>query len=251
MKNKNRIWIYPIIALGLTVLLTNSCKKDDISPISNNPTNGKTTAVFNNGLTYGTMSDQDGNVYKTITIGSQTWMAENLRTTKYREGSTIPEVTEMETWDNIIDGAYCNYNNTKGADTISTYGRLYNWYAVSDSRNLAPSGWHIASHNEWLQLTDYLGGLGEAGGKLKETVTTHWKAPNEKATNESGFTALPGGHRHPNGNFSYIGSNGFWWCATVGVTNDAWSRIISYNTSDILDLKYEKEWGFYVRCVKD
>src|SRR5664280_2860660 len=110
-------------------LVINGCKKGDNSP--SNPYNGKTTAVFNPGLTYGTMTDQDSNVYKTITIGTQTWMAENLRTTKYRDGSSILNITDNTVWTYLTTGAYCNYNNTKSADTIATYGRLYDWYAAT------------------------------------------------------------------------------------------------------------------------
>src|ERR1035437_8488499 len=121
-----------IIAISVLILFVmlviNSCKKDNNSP--SNPYNGKTTAVFNPGLTYGTMTDQDGNVYKTISIGTQTWMAENLRTTKYRDGSSMQNVTDNTVWTYLTSGAYCNYNNTKSADTIATYGRLYDWYAA-------------------------------------------------------------------------------------------------------------------------
>ena len=136
MKTNHRFLL--MVALASAALLFNACVKDDTSPI--NTTNGKTTAVFNPDKTYGTMTDQDGNIYKTITIGTQTWMAENLRTTKYRDGSAIPQVTADAEWIDLKTGAYCNYNNTLADDTIATFGRLYNWFAVADIRNLAPNG---------------------------------------------------------------------------------------------------------------
>src|ERR1035437_682216 len=199
------------------ILVINGCKKDDNSPGS--LYNGKTTAVFNNNLTYGTMTDQDGNVYKTITIGTQTWMAENLRTIKYRDGTPIPNVTDNTTWTNLTTDAYCNYNNTTSADTIAIYGRLYNWYAATNSHNIAPIGWHVPTEAEWTTLIYYLGGYSVAGGKMKETGTTHWKTPNTGATNESGFTALPSGVRSdwrttPIGKFVNMGYHTIYWSST-------------------------------------
>jgi uncharacterized protein (TIGR02145 family) len=144
------------------------------------------------GLHAQTVKDFEGNVYKTITIGTQTWMADNLRTTKYRNGDAIPEVTDSSAWINLITGAYCNYNNTRNNDTIVSYGRFYNLYAVTDNRNICPTGWHVSTDAEWTTLTDYLGGASVAGDKLKEKGTTHWESPNAGATNEIGFTALPG-----------------------------------------------------------
>src|SRR5664280_1230387 len=120
--------------------------------LSFKPTNGLTTAIFNNTKTYGTMTDQDGNEYKTITIGTQTWMAENLRTTKYRDGTVIPNIS-YGAWDTHFTGAYCTYNNTNDAVSIATHGRLYNWNAVTDSRNIAPAGWHVPTDAEWTTLT--------------------------------------------------------------------------------------------------
>jgi hypothetical protein len=129
-----------------TVQSFSFCSKSD-DPTNGNSTNAKTTAVFNSSLTYGTMTDQDGNVYQTITTGSQTWMAENLRTTKYNDGTAIANVSTNSDWTNLSTGAYCNYNNTSNEDTIATDGRLYNWYAVNVG-NLAPKGWHVATNSE-------------------------------------------------------------------------------------------------------
>ncbi len=186
MKTEARFWIYPLIIAGTLLLLSFSCKKEDETIPS---------IQFNNDLTYGTMTDQDGNTYKTITIGTQTWMAENLKTTKYRNGDPIPNVTDISEWYHLTTGAYCDYINTPGSDV--TYGKLYNWHTVADSRNIAPTGWHVPSDAEWAILIEYLGGSDVAGGKLKETGTTHWYNPTTEATNESGFTGLPGGSAPP------------------------------------------------------
>src|ERR1039457_6330795 len=126
-----------LVLVLFVILVIIACKKEK----SDNPTNGKTTAVFNSAVTYGTMTDQDGNVYKTVTIGTQTWMAENLRTTIYNDGTAISNVTGATEWTNLTTGAYCNFNNTTSTDTIATYGRLYDWYAVNTGK-LAPTGWH-------------------------------------------------------------------------------------------------------------
>jgi len=234
-----------------TTLLFSSCNKDNSEP--SNPTNGKTTAVFNSSLTYGKMTDQDGNLYKTITIGTQTWMAENLRTTKYNDGTSIPNITSSEEWSSLTTGAYCNYNNTTNLDTIATYGRLYNWYAVNTSK-LAPKGWHVPTDAEWEILTTYLGGTSIAGGKLKETGTTHWTTPNTSATNETGFTALPGGLCHTTGQFMVSGLVGGWWSSTENTnypTTDAYPRNMRYQVSDVYQVNGIKKVGYSIRCVKD
>jgi len=142
------------------------------------------------------VTDIDGNVYHIVTIGTQVWMVENLKTTKFRDGSSIPNVTDAEEWvghGELHSGAYCNYDNT--AANSNTYGSLYNWYAVVDERNICPTGWHIPSEAEWATLIAYLGGQDVAGGKMKEAGTAHWSTPNTGASNSSGFTALPGGSR--------------------------------------------------------
>jgi uncharacterized protein (TIGR02145 family) len=245
MKEKIKISVLVLFV----ILVINGCKKDDNSP---NPYNGKTTAVFNSSVTYGTLTDQDGNIYKTVTIGKQTWMAENLRTTKYRDGTAILNVTDNKAWRNLTTGAYCNYNNTESADTIATYGRLYNWYAATDSRNIAPAGWHIPTDAEWTTLTTYLGGNSVAGGKMKETGTMHWTSPNTGATNESGFTCLPSGDNYDGlfGNFSFSCE---YWSSTQYDATDAWSNYLGFWLADYLhggngsSVKY----GLSVRLVMD
>ena len=235
------------ILISFVVLTISSCKKED--SISNKPTSGKSTAVFNPNVTYGKMTDQDGNVYKTVTIGTQTWMAENLRTTKYNDGSAIPNVTEDDSWLFLIAGAYCNYNNTTNADTIATYGRLYNWYAVNTGK-LAPKGWRVPTDAEWTTLTDYLGGTIVAGDELKEIDTTHWNSPNTGANNESGFTALPGGYRLDV--FHGIGRSGFWWSDTEASNfYNAFSRDLNNSYGNITRGGNSKEFGVSVRCLRD
>jgi len=231
MKKISKIYIYPFIIMGLIIMLTNSCKKNDQTPIPI-PT---------------TVTDIDGNVYHFITIGTQVWMVENLKVTHYRNGDLIPNVTDNTAWSNLVTGAYCDYNNGPGIST--TYGKLYNWYAVNDSRNIAPSGWHVPTDAEWTTLTTYWGGESIAGGKLKEVGTTHWQSPNTGATNESGFTALPGGWHSDD--FYGIGETCRWWSSTAG-GNGGWERIIDNYSAEVERSSYASSTlGLSVRCVKD
>jgi uncharacterized protein (TIGR02145 family) len=194
--------------------------------------------------------DIDGNGYDTIHISTQIWLKQNLKTTHYRNGDPIPNVTDGTTWMYLTTGAYCNYNND--ANNSTTYGRLYNWYAVGDSRNIAPTGWHIATDAEWTTLTDYLGGASVAGGKLKEAGYTHWLSPNIGATNETGFTALPGGYRHQgNGEFYGISDCSYWWSSTEGNADGAWGRGVNCYNSNVYRGINGKEYGYSVRCVRD
>ena len=206
-----------------------------------------TNGIFNPNLTYGTMSDNDGNIYKTIVIGTQTWMAENLKTSKYRNGNAIPTNLSDATWQSTTSGAYTIYNNDAANNTA--YGKLYNWYAVADSRNLCPNGWHVPSDAEWTNLVNYLGGSSAAGGKLKSTSSL-WTAPNTGVTNESGFSGLPGGTRSINGYYN-IGSNGLWWSSTVYSTTNAWYRYLNYSNGVLIRYNYNKQSGYSVRCLKD
>ena len=177
-----------------------------------------TTAAASSGpgLPFGTVSDIEGNIYKTIRIGNQTWMAENLKTTKYNDGELIPNITGDVEWLEFTSGAYCWYNND-GTGNKNTYGALYNWYSVNTGK-LCPAGWHVPSNKEWGLLTTYLGGAEVAGYKLKEAGTNHWQSPNAGADNASGFTALPGGYRDVSsdfgGFFDWIGNFGLWWSSS-------------------------------------
>ena len=195
----------------------------------------------------GTVTDIDGNVYQTVTIGTQVWMAENLKVTHYRNGDSIPNVPGGLAWDALVEGAYCNFDNS--LDTVAVYGRLYNWYAVNDPRNIAPEGWHVPSHSEWQTLVWSFDA--NAGGQLKEAGTTHWVSPNKGATNESGFTALPAGMCGYQGH--YIGMPQETWFWSSSEYNTSRARELELTAYDSLyslsDLgKYS---GLSVRCIKD
>lgn len=245
MKKKIIIWINLLIIIISISIITVSCKKKDnlvIAPITFNPS-----------ITYGSLTDQDGNIYKTVTIGTQIWMAENLKITKYRNGDPIQNVTDSAQWRSLTTGAYCYYENN--THYIHAYGLLYNWYTINDIRNLAPAGWHVATDTDWSTLNNFLGGEDAAGEKLAETGTTHWSSYNA-STNESGFTALPGGLR---GNqrifgmitkthYSDLGLYGFWWTSTESTSIYSWSNWISLVSHRSL---FPKFYGFSVRCIKD
>lgn len=197
----------------------------------------------------GKVTDIDGNVYNYITIGSQVWMIENLKTTKYRNGDTLSNITSDGSSNNSATGGYCDYDNN--SVNASTYGKLYNWYAIADNRGLAPEGWHIPSDTEWTTLINYLGGENGAGGKLKETGTSHWLSPNTGATNEIGFTALPGGYLDVNGIFTDIGSFGNWWSSSEAMSGYAWYRHFYYNYGGVSRVYFSKKVGLSVRCIKN
>lgn len=195
-----------------------------------------------------TVTDIDGNEYATVTIGNQVWMTSELKTTKYNDGSVIPVVTDIVAWSNLTTGAVCDYSND--ATKSAVYGKLYNWYAVN-SNKLCPTGWHAPSKAEWESFDNALGGASVAGGKIKETGTTHWLSPNTGATNESGFTALGGGYRNYQGafkDFNYI--VGYWSStqsdATFAYHRSAWASNASVDTYAV-----NKKTGFNVRCIQD
>jgi len=199
----------------------------------------------------GTVTDIDGNVYKTIKIGTQWWMAENLRTTKFRNGEAIQNTISNTDWASLSSPSYCFYNND-----FETYGRIYgafyNWKAVNDNRNIAPEGWHIPSDDEWKTLIYYLGGFSVAGGKMKEAGTTHWISPNTGATNSSRFTALPTGSRGgTTGEFGWIGLGNDYWCATSNTDTEAWAYYVGNDIAGCLRLSHNKLNGFVIRCIKD
>lgn len=211
-----------------------------------------------------TISDVDGNVYQTVTIGTQVWMKENLKTTHYANDAAIPLVNTNSTWDALTgtSKAYCWYNDDIA--NKDTYGALYTWAAAmngtastntnpSNVQGVCPIGWHLPSYAEWVQLTTYLGGGGVAGGKLKETGTALWSTPNAGATNETGFTAFPIGARSSNGVFDYVGDYANWWNSTEYAEDidRAWFHFVLYIGSNLGGDASNKEWGFSVRCVKD
>lgn len=236
MKKNNKIWICKLVILGVMLMSGSGCKNDiDIDK--------KPPPKIVNGLD---VSDIDGNVYHTVIIGTQEWMVENLKTTKYNDGTSIPFVNYNEPWINLMTPAYCWYNDD--TSTITPYGALYNWYTVNTGK-LAPTGWHVPSAAEWTLLINYLGGESVASVKLKETGITHWKSPpiKKEATNETGFTALPGGYRNA------------WGCEEKGETcwfwssqNNVYLRLEYYNNISVGSPWVDaNSLGLSVRCIKD
>ncbi len=194
------------------------------------------------------LSDYDGNVYSTVTIGSQVWMVENLKTTHFNDGTPIPLVTDSSGWANLTSSGYCWYNND--LSNKDNYGALYNCYAI-DTKNIAPIGWHVATDSDWTILSTYLGGVSIAGAKLKEAGTTHWITPNAGATNESGFIALPGGARRSNGSFGDFGNIGYWWAPPTLVSTSSWIRFMYSSVTRVDRSSSSKTGGFSVRLVRD
>lgn len=210
-------------------------------------------------VTNSTVTDIDGNVYQTVTIGTQTWMVENLKTTHFNDGTTIPLVTDNTAWANLSTPGYCWYDNNVVVFK-NTYGALYNWFAVNTGK-LAPVGWHVATDDEWTTLTDYVTShLGTSPNVAKAIAsTTNWADYDDETgtigcnlslNNSSGFSALPGGYRNENG-FYGIAQSGFWWSATNDNTNFAWSRDMNYIDDEIDRVGFYKPAGFSVRCIKD
>jgi uncharacterized protein (TIGR02145 family) len=196
-----------------------------------------------------TVKDIEGNEYHTVTIGTQTWMVENLKTTKFNDGISIPNITDNNEWANLKSPGYCWTSNQPGYKDI--YGALYNWYTVKTGK-LAPKGWHVPSYLEWSTLVTYLGGEVIAGGKLKETGTEHWHNPNTGATNETGFTALPGGLRDEiKGEFYDRDGYGYWWSSVEKDATYGWGWGLDLFKSDMLKRYNPKGRGLSVRCIKD
>lgn len=241
MKKKFIIRFCQFVFTLTLLIIINNCKKENDNPSVNN-------IVFNPNLTFGSVSDVDGNTYKTIVIGTQTWMAENLRTTKYRNGELIGTTTPATL--DISHESEPKYQWAYGGNesNVSVYGRLYTRYAVNDSRNICPAGWHIPTEEELSILVTYLGGEDVAGGKLKEVGTSHWNSPNTGATNESGFTGLPSGNRFDTGNspFTDIGE-----CCIFWVSNSS-PCLILCSLEIVKDFNdYNNASGLAVRCIKD
>jgi uncharacterized protein (TIGR02145 family) len=231
---KSQITLISKALFALIYLLFASCNEDEIG----------TNAI---------VKDIDGNIYHTVTIGTQTWMVENLKTTKFRDGSSIPNVTDNNDWTNygaMNMGAYCDYNNT--VSYSNTYGRLYNWYAVTNERNICPPGWHVPSSAEWETLISYLGGQTLAGGAMKEKGTTHCSGPNIGGTNRSGFTALPGGCRQIDSGMYYgNGVSCAWWSSSQINEQTAWYCQLYYDQTSINKMAFDKTSGCSIRLIKD
>jgi uncharacterized protein (TIGR02145 family) len=216
---------------------------------TNSEGTGYSSSITFKTLPVGMISDIDGNMYKTVKIGNQVWLAENLKVTHYRNGDPIPNVTQNSEWTYRSTGAFCAYNNQ--GSNAEIYGYLYNWHAVNDSRNIAPFGWHVPNVYEWRILGDYLGGDNVAGGKMKETGTSHWPYPNMEATNESGFTALPGGERAYSGKFYMMGQEGYFCTSTITEFLQPYIRRLYWDSSELIDDITSVQRGHSIRCVRD
>ena len=249
-----------LFILIVTILLI-SCSKEPDKPIINN----KITCENNPNINFtsiGTpigkfgecIKDIDGNTYKTVTIGTQTWMAENLKTSKYNDGSIIYQIKNIEDWDpiwNTDSAAWVYYNHDESYNV--KYGKLYNWYSINQStngyKNICPNGWHIPSDYEWNILIETLGGISIAGGKMKELGEESWNSIDEETTNTSLFTGLAGGAAE--GDMSDFGYSGYWWSSTEDNKDCGWSRELNYNKNYIKRPCAEKKACLSVRCVKD
>jgi uncharacterized protein (TIGR02145 family) len=264
---RNTFFTPQAVVLVAAILLMPSCKKDDDRPRSSGGGGGGGSGLpsyLNAALSYGTVTDQDGNSYYTIQIGGQEWMAQNLRTTTYANGDPIPNVMDDLQWGGLTTGAWAHYQNNGSYE--NPYGKLYNWYAVADPRNVCPNNWHVPTDVEWQQLELALGMpvfelndedffRGEAqnvGGRMKSTGTQYWIL-NEGATNESGFSGLPSGIRYNalGGYFDGVGSYLDLWSASESGAENAWGRNLSPIGAGIGRYAHNKGEGSCVRCVRD
>lgn len=249
------------------ILAFSSCQKDELNQGSVTEINGLSTDLLSKPspvkIKYGKVMDIEGNVYKTVKIGTQWWMAENLKTTKYNDGTPIPEVTSVSEWINLEGPGYSWYANDPMYKDI--YGALYSYYVTDPSsngyKNVCPIGWHVSTATDRNNLADYLGGLEMAGGQLKATGTLEgddglWLSPNTGATNSTGFSALPGGafvydgDPQGTGDFKHIGEHGLWWAYYSSQWVGAY--ILSYYDAQLNPFSvFDKNCGFSIRCMKD
>jgi uncharacterized protein (TIGR02145 family) len=241
MREIRKALVYMFILMGMISMLAISCKKDTETLVS------------------GTVTDIDGNIYHTVVIGGQLWMVENLKTTKYNDGTAIQELTDNTEWKSDSAGAFCWYNNDL-ATNGSTYGALYNWQVINTGK-LCPTGWHVPTNSEWAQLIDYLGGDSIACDMLKDNSGMYWtySAKDTFSSNETGFTALPGGYRDLKGTFSKINNIGIWWASTsFDVYTSATSKLsyaylfsLNKDSVNVTIGANRLNMGFSVRCVRD
>ncbi len=250
--------LYGIRIAAFIFVLLLSCSKDSVED-KKDPAISTAAIEFNPNLSYGTMTDKSGNSYKTILIDTMTWMAENLRTTKFRNGLSIPEVTADTIWPLLSSSACCSYLN----DTLYSkiYGRLYNFAAVIDANRIAPLGWHVPTDAEWQALISFLDVNADfssdwgvvstsAGGLLKEKGTVHWFSPNLGGDNSSGFTALPGGVRDAYADFTQAGKACAWWTSSTALYGPVYYEVSNVNSA-VYRGTYPGSNGYAVRLVKD
>jgi uncharacterized protein (TIGR02145 family) len=213
-----------------------------------------TSTQFNTGLSYGSVKDIEGNTYKTIQIGSQIWMAENLRVAKFRNSTAVQNIADSLEWVNVYDNntqipTWAYYQNDPSYNEV--YGKLYNWFATINPNGICPQGWHVPTDREWTTLINFLGGEAVAAGKMKSAGTQYWKIPNVEATNSSGFSALAGGLRFYYSSFNFLFDFGAWWSATADNDTRSWARYLSYENGSVFRTSSIKENGFSIRCLKD
>lgn len=240
---------------GTQSLTITAFKSDGTTNLSGSPITVNATAT----TATTEVTDIDGNIYEIVTIGNQTWMAEDLKTTKYADGTPITNVETDTEWGNLgsnnTDKAYCFYDNNENSD----YGALYTWaaatngvvFTTTDVQGVCPDGWHLPNSSEWDELGAYLG-YDVAGGKLKEEGTSHWETPNEGSTNSTGFTALPGGFRNADGSFAELTRLAFWWTSSEETPPDySYTWYLNNSATSIMDKSEVKSMGLSVRCVLD
>jgi uncharacterized protein (TIGR02145 family) len=258
-----------VIYIILSITMLTACKKESSNPTDNSTTNSNSTnpvtCIDNPNINFtciGTpvgkfsdcIKDINGNTYKTVTIGTQTWMAENLKTSKYNDGTSIPNVTDGKQWKELTKGAWCNYNNSDSLGKI--YGKLYNWFAVSPTtngnKNICPSGWHVPNNTEWNSLIEFLGSKNLAGAKIKEIGILKWITPNYESNNISLFSALPSGARdYYNGEFVNIGINGYFWSSDESKSTDAWFLYLENKYNSTYLKSDDQPLGISIRCIKN
>ena len=251
----------PIIVTGLTNGASYTFTVIATNEVGNSVSSSTSTAVKSFTCGTGTISDNDGNPYETVLIGTQCWTKQNLKVTKYNDGSNIPEIPGSGTWDNtIVTGARTVYADLPS--NLSTYGYLYNWYSATDSRKICPTGWHVPTDGEWTTLIQFIDPMANAsttgpqsttaGGNLK-SISTLWNTatPPSPGTDNYGFSALPGGFRYLDGSFQDIRNISFFWSTTDYPSNDAWNRNLNFGSSDVNKYNYLKSLGGSIRCLKD
>jgi len=227
MKNIHYILV---LAFFLLILLLYGCEKEE----------NKST------IDYGTVIDNDGNICKTVTIGTQVWMAEDLKSNTYQNGDEIPFVPEQSDWKTLTSGAFCYYETLSHSGSV---GNLYNWYAVADARNICPEGWHVPDNDDWGKLSMEVGP--DAAIKLKESSISYWAEWKYQNTNETGFTAIPNGVRTETITENGSRYSAGWWSSTSENETEALFRYLAINETAIFTRPESKIWGIAVRCIKD
>lgn len=221
-----------------------SCKKSS--------TTTSTTTPVSSGVLKQVIYDIDSNSYKIVQIGTQFWMCQDLKVSRYNDGTPILNLTDDSLWSTTSVGAWRSYGNN--SKLFADYGKLYNWFVIdkknNGNKNVCPTGWHVSSDLDWSILSNYLGGDLVSGGLLKDSVYTHWNKPNTGATNSVYFYAFPNGYSDFSGKFSNIGYSGYWWTSTDSVTTAIY-RNLSYSDPVLTTYSGDKHNGFSIRCIKD